>query len=199
MSYMNDTENYDESAYDGEWDEASRKRRPRSRWRMNAARPRPYITRPSPSPVAQVSTAFDRVGSDVRSLRAQGEDIEDKVDASSKNLYRAVAAVRNDLQQTKMLTALLPLLSRPQSKEVADDLRSDNGTLVFAKGEKVVKASDDTLTTLLPLLLIGMSPPSPTGNGAPDGSGGGYGGFGGDSNGSMMMMVVLALALTNKN
>ena len=149
----------------------------------------PARPRPGAPTNQQVNTAFDKVAADVRVLSAQVKEIEQRVETTQSRNTKALTAVRSDLGQTKMISALLPLLSRPETKEVAADVKVGD-TTVFAKGEKVVESGDDTLSTILPLLLL-MGPST-------DGTGtGAQGIFGGDN--SMMMMLVLAFALRKKS
>ncbi|GAA0920738.1 hypothetical protein [Virgisporangium aurantiacum] len=84
-------------------------------------------------------------------------------------------ATRADLQQTKMLAVLLPLLTQ----ETADST-DENGNPV-----KVVTQSQNQLATLLPLLLLlgpGMG-----------GGGDGKGGLGGGDSTMMLLLLVLVL------
>jgi hypothetical protein len=155
-------------------------------------RPRPYVPpRPAPNTVSgpQVTSAFDKVGTDVRALAAQVKEIEARVDTNQGRGSKTLTALRNDLNQTKTISALLPLLSRPGTKEITEDVAGEDGGTVLTKGDKLAKASDDTISLLLPLLLL-------------------TGGFGGGSDSSsqqqggmdssMMMMLVLVLALRDK-
>jgi hypothetical protein len=85
---------------------------------------------------------------------------------------RATDATRADLQQTKMLAVLLPMLT--QETTTAQD---ENGNPI-----KVVTQSQNQLATMLPLFLLmpGLS-----------GGDGKSGGFGGDS--TMLLLLVMLM------
>jgi predicted RNase H-like nuclease (RuvC/YqgF family) len=92
---------------------------------------------------------------------------------------RSTDATRSDLQQTKMLAVLLPLLNQDTT-----DATDDQGRPI-----KVLTQSQNQLTTLLPLLLL-----LPGYSSGGDGRGGG--GLGGGD--STMMTLLLVLLLSRK-
>jgi X-X-X-Leu-X-X-Gly heptad repeat protein len=104
-----------------------------------------------------VASEQDRMGSAFR------KEIEER--------KKSLDAVQKDLQSTKMMSLLLPLLTQ---KPVTVPTAGGGSTQVLTQ-------PNDSLTTLLPFMLL-------MGNN----SGGGSGGmFGGDSSSMMMMMVLL--------
>ncbi|WP_425148540.1 hypothetical protein [Deinococcus sp.] len=86
-------------------------------------------------------------------------------------------AIRRDLRQTRELSAILPLISRPATVQV----RAADGTTSVS----ALSGSSNTMSTLLPLMLM-MSP------GSSDGGSGSGGMFGGD--GSSMLLLAVALS-----
>lgn len=107
-----------------------------------------------------LSTAQDRQGALIR------KEVTDR--------RRSTDATRSDLQQTKMLAVLLPLLTQETT-----DATDDQGRSV-----KVVTQSQNQLATLLPLLLLlpGYS-----------GGGDGKGPLGGGDSTMMLLLLVLLL------
>lgn len=93
---------------------------------------------------------------------------------------KATDGLRNDLQQTKQIAALLPLISQPSSIQAF--VAPTSGAPATQQAQVLV-ASNNTLNTLLPLLLL-------TGDSS-SGSGGGL--LGGSD--STTTLLVLALAL----
>jgi hypothetical protein len=184
MSYYN--EDYDVEMVLGESDDeayGNRKRQPR----FNANRSTAYMQRPTQHGAAStssVSQAFDKVGGDVRKLVDQNKDAESAQSRTNKRLQ----AINNDLQQTKMMSALFPLLLKPETLTLAANVGgSEPGSaVVLHQGDKLLKASDDKISMLLPLLLL---------------MGGNFGGSESgtssesNNNNNMMMMLVLVLAL----
>jgi hypothetical protein len=198
VSYYAQQEDWDdiEAAEIGDWDEAVRRRAtPRRPSPITAARPRPYITRPQtgPAPAREVSTAFERVGTDVRTLATQVKETESEAQAALIRQTKAINALRADLQQTKLMSVMLPLLNKQEVKTFDSDVKVTVGTDtvdLFKKGDKLVRASSDTLSTLLPMMMLmgpGMSGQSSDG----EQSAGGFG--------NPMMMMVMALVLSERN
>lgn len=182
MSYYQD--DYEDVEYElGEYDEASRSR-PRPRYAAQGHQRR-YMqpTRPGAASNGQVSNAFQKVGGDVLKLAEQLKALEARVDANQATARKNFQNLGADLQQTKMFSALLPMLSQPKTLDVAADVVADNTTVLKA-GDKLVRAQDNTLATVLPLLLLSQGPGMP--GAAPGGAD------------NTMMLLVLALTLGNK-
>ncbi|MEQ1564147.1 MAG: hypothetical protein ABMA64_00825 [Myxococcota bacterium] len=192
MSYYQADDYEDVEAELGESDEAAR-RRPRTRYQAQGNRqymPRPQ--RPGAPSTGQVSNAFEKVGADVLKLAEQLKALELRVDANNTVARRGLRTVGADLQQTKMFSAMLPLLSQPKTLDVTGTVVDDKQQVVLKPGDKLLKPQDNTLTTILPLMLMSQSPnPLPSGDQAQAPAGGM------DSN--MMMMMVLALSLSGTN
>ena len=113
-----------------------------------------------------------RVAADVRKLAAGQAVLEEQVAGSVKKL-------RGDTQQSLQMAALLPMLFKPKSKTLAELAAAGEATTA-----KFMIDSNDSLSTMLPLLLMG-------------GMGGGTaGGTGGDNN--MVMMFALMMAMDRK-
>jgi X-X-X-Leu-X-X-Gly heptad repeat protein len=106
-----------------------------------------------------VASEQDRMGSAFR------KEVEER--------KKALDAVQKDLQSTKMMSLLLPMLTQ---KPVTVATAGGGSTQVLTQ-------PNDSLTTLLPFMLL-------MGNNS-GGSSGSGGMFGGDSSSMMMMMVLL--------
>ncbi|MBB5235894.1 hypothetical protein [Deinococcus budaensis] len=83
-------------------------------------------------------------------------------------------AVRRDLQQTKTLAVLLPMISQ----KTEDVVRADGTTA------KVVTQPNDSLTSVLPFLLL-------MGGNSGDAASGGGGMLGGDSSSTLLLALLL--------
>ena len=140
----------------------------------------------------QLQTALAKVGAQIKTNSDAIKTVSDRVSTQADLLGKEVIArkkktdeLEKGLRQTRELTAILPLLSRPKSVQLAD-------TAIVGQGPapKALVDSDDTLSFILPLMLLGGS-----------GSGGGGGMFGGGGSGgddNSMMMLVLALTLSGR-
>jgi hypothetical protein len=110
----------------------------------------------------------------IKTVNTKIADLSAQVARSSKNLGGRV----NEMGQMSML---LPLLTMPQTRRVTTAVA---GTEIAAN-DRVVIDSGDTLTRLLPVLLMSGSL-----GGSPGQSGGM---FGGDNSALMMVAMVMAL------
>lgn len=124
-----------------------------------------------------LSNALKAVESKVNALAAESEKTRAGVRKEIARDRKTDDALRNDIQQTKLLSVLLPLLSQGDSIEVTKD---DGSTA------KVATQSSNQLATLLPILLL-------FGGGYGSGSGDGKPGGLGDP-----VMLILLLTLLNK-
>lgn len=189
-----------------EWDETDESEERVGRRRPFGRRPPPrtapgtgLATGPRPSTQfvtqTQLQTALAKVGAQIKTNSDAIKTVSDRVSTQADLLGKEVVArkkktdeLERGLRQTRELTAILPLLSRPKSVQLAN-----NATVPAAAAGAAPKAlveSDDTLSFILPLMLLSGS-----------GSGGGGGMFGGGGSGgddSSMMMLVLALTLGRK-
>jgi hypothetical protein len=184
MSYY-DNEDHDVEMALGEFDdEASHKQKKHPHYN---AHKQPYMQRPhngGAAPAASVSHAFEKVGGDVKKLVEQSRDLESEQSRNTKQLK----AIHSDLQQTKMLSVLLPLLSKPtDTVNVKNEVKDAQGNVLFNAGDKLLKAKDDKLTLLLPAMLFGMG-------GSSFGGSDSSSGLENNNNNMMMMMMVMAIA-----
>jgi hypothetical protein len=141
-------------------------------------RPQPqaaYVTK------AELQAVTDRIDRDFAATRTGLQQVGSRIDAFAAQHTRDITKIRQEARQQAELSALLPLLMRPQTRQITT---ATNG---LQAGDRVVVDGSDTFATLLPLLLVG---------GGLGGSGttGGGGLFGGDSSG----MLVLALAMSRR-
>ncbi|WP_030194897.1 hypothetical protein [Streptomyces sp. NRRL S-87] len=143
---------------------------------------------PAPASQSQVQSSVRNLDSKIETLGNAVKSLEARTDSLTASQNRLAATVRKeaeerkkgsdviraDLQQTKMLTLLLPMLTQ-ESVDAS----------VGSKQVKVVTQSQNQFSTLLPLLLLmpGMS-----------GGDAGKGGLGGD----MMTNLLLLSMLTKK-
>jgi len=181
-----------------EWDESDEsdersgrgrrgRRSPQTASGTGLSTPRPnsqYVTQ------TQLQTALAKVGAQIKTNSDAIKSISSRVSAQAEMLSKEVVARKKKtdeldkgLRHTREMTAILPLLSKPSTVQL--DPNAVAGTTKPATGPKVLVGSDDTLSTLLPFMLMG-------GMGGSGGSGGGMFG-GGEDNSMMMMMMVLAL------
>jgi hypothetical protein len=107
---------------------------------------------------AQLQAAMSRVGEDVRKLAV-----------SQKGVDGSVSRLRRDQQQFAQMSLMMPLLVRPK-------------VVVLPTGQRVLSGEQDTMSMLLPFMMLGGM----------GGSGGGMMGGGND----MMMMMVMMMALS---
>jgi|GEM_PF-4807527 len=113
----------------------------------------------------QMQAALARVAEDVRKL-ATGQRAQDE------RLSAGLKRLRGDTQQASQMAALLPLLFKPKTKALTELTVTD----------KVMVDSNDSMSMLLPLMLMG-------------GMGGSSTAGGGDN---MMMMMVMMMAMGKK-
>ncbi|MFJ5546333.1 hypothetical protein [Streptomyces sp. NPDC093225] len=169
-----------------EFDESSPSRRSmRTPSRRSSFTPRHA---PTPASQGQVQSSVRNLDSKIETLGNAVKSLESRTDSLTAGQNRLAAtvrkeaeerkkgsdAIRADLQQTKMLTLLLPMLTQ-ESVDAS----------VGSKPVKVVTQSQNQFATLMPLLLLmpGMS-----------GGDAGKGGLGGD----MMTNLLLLSMLTKK-
>jgi hypothetical protein len=177
---------------------------------MEAPRPRP---RPGPVPVARPPTypqqppgggqqgqyvtrvelqaELARVGAQIttnstaiRRVDTRTQTVADSQRRQVTTQRRENAAIRRDVRETRELAAILPLLTpRPQSVALTEPVAG------LAQGERVVvDRGTDTLTTLLPLLLLGGFGGTATGT---SDTGGGSAGGGGGLDSSPLLLIAL--------
>jgi hypothetical protein len=160
----------------------------RGPWRSPARAPgRLYTPRPTSNPVSQVQlqAALSRVSEQLRKSSGAINTVNSRVNAVNKSEKKDNANRQKDLKSINekiQLLALLPLLLKPTAKPL-DGTQLPGG---LATGDKVLVDTGDTLTALLPLLLIGGFGSS----GLATGSGSSDGGMDGAT------LLVLALALS---
>jgi hypothetical protein len=110
----------------------------------------------------------------IKTVNTKIADLSAQVSKNSKNLGGRL----NEMGQMSML---LPLLTMPQTRKVTTGI---TGTEIAAN-DRVVVESGDTLTRLLPMLLMSGS------MGGGSGQSGGM--FGGDNSALMMVAMVMAM------
>jgi hypothetical protein len=183
--YSEDLDSLLDSIEFEEFEEAARPRRAvRTPSRQSSFVPRQPAT---PASQTQVQSAARNLDSKIETLSAAVKALETRTNSLSTAQDRQVSLLRKeaadrrkgtdasraDLQQTKMLAVLLPLLTQEST-----DATDDSGRTV-----KVLTQSQNQLSTLLPLLLL-----------MPGFSGGdGKGGFGGGDSTMMPLLLVLLL------
>ena len=166
----------------------------------NLFQPRPATTTTSTAQYvtqAQLQAALNRVGEQVKTNAQAIATVNTRLNAINEQQARQTAALRKEyadrrkesatlkreLRQTRDLSAMLPLLNRPSTVTVTKEFDP-----AVPAGTKLVIDKGDTMSMMLPFLLMGGM--------------GGMGGMSGsaDSSGdnNMMMMLVLAIALSNK-
>ena len=99
--------------------------------------------------IETLSVAVSRLQQQTASLSTGQDRLAAGVRKETDARKRSTSALQADLQSTKTLSAILPLIS--QSTETAT---------INDKEVKVVTASDNQFASLLPLLLL-MQPPTP--------------------------------------
>jgi hypothetical protein len=139
----------------------------------------------------QLQTSLAKVGAQIRTNSDAIKSVSNRVSSQSVLLTKEVRArkretdqLKKDLNQTRQMTAILPLLSKPSSVELLSTSTKDSST------PRVLVESSDTLSTLLPLMLMGGM------GGSSSGGGGMFGG--GDDNSMMMLVLALTLAPARK-
>jgi hypothetical protein len=180
----------DESDESDEMAERWRRRRPRTASGRGMYPPRPqgnYVTQ------AQLQTALARVGQQIRTNSAAIGTLTTRVNAVSTEQTKQSTALRKEIDERKKqadalrrdtrqkleLLTLLPLISKPTSVTLTQDVAG------LRKDQKVLVDSGDSLTMLLPLLLIGGL-----------GGSSGTGGSGADSSADGSNIALLAIALS---
>jgi predicted RNase H-like nuclease (RuvC/YqgF family) len=184
--YSEDLDSLLDSLEYEEFEEAAPSRRSpvRTPSRQSSFIPRQTTT---PASQTQVQSAARNLDSKIETLSKAVQALETRTNSLSTAQDRQAAlvrkevtdrrrstdATRSDLQQTKMLAVLLPLLTQETT-----DATDDQGRTV-----KVVTQSQNQLATLLPLLLL-----------LPGYSGGdGKGPLGGGDSTMMLLLLVLLL------
>jgi hypothetical protein len=127
--------------------------------------------------IETLSASLKAVESKVNALAAESEKTRAGVRKEVMGARKTDDSLRNEIQQTKLLAVLLPLLTQGDTI----DVEKDDGTVV-----KVATQSTNPLATLLPILLL---------------FGGGYGSGSGDNKSGGLgdpIMLILLLTLLNK-
>lgn len=122
--------------------------------------------------IETLSASLKAVESRVNALAAESEKTRAGVRKEIMTSRRADDSLRSDVQQTKLLSVLLPLLSQGDTI----DVEKDDGTVA-----KVVTRSTSQMSSLLPILLL---------------FGGGFGSGSTDNKGGLGDPVMLILLLT---
>jgi hypothetical protein len=181
-----------ESLESDESDESDEAVRRRPFFRPPATAPGRGLVPPKPQAgfvtEARLEAALARVGAQIKTNADAIKAVNGRLNTVSADISRQAAALKketeerkkeiNGLKNTVQLSALLPLLMKQESVAVPAD-----STLTQFAGKKVVVESTDSLTALLPILLLG-------GLGTP--SEGATAGAGGLGDPMTMMLVVLA-------
>jgi hypothetical protein len=166
---LDDAEDIEDALGEDEWSERRR------RGRRRGARGRGYARSRGQRGAAShtdLQVAASRIGQDIRTLNSDVGTVESRLER-----------FRREQAQSMQMMALLPLLIKPKS--IAINAQVAN----LQPGTKLLVEDGDTLTSLLPLLLIGgMS----GGMGYSAAAGPHPGGMGGMD---PMMLVVLLIAL----
>lgn len=185
--YVEDIDSFLEGIESDEFEERTRRRRPPVR---TPSRQTSFVPRSTPTPATQgqvqaatrtIDSKIETLSNAVKALEARSTGLSASQDRLGAALNKEVAerkkvidGTRADIQQTKMLSAILPLVTQTTADA------TDNTT---GKSVKVLTRSDNQLASLLPLLLL-MSPGA--------GAGDGKGPLGGDNTMMLMMLVLLS-------
>ncbi|GMA15730.1 hypothetical protein E5F05_06115 [Deinococcus metallilatus] len=188
------TEDIDSFLDNLEYDESDERARPRGRQRGQPPLRTPspqssFQPRPSANAVtqAQLQAAVRSLDGKISTLAGNVKTLESRTNSVAAEQDRLAAAmrkeaedrkkttdnIRRDLQQTKTLAVLLPLISQR-----TEDVPRADGTIA-----KVVTQPSDTLSTMLPFLLL-------MGGGPGDSSPGG--GLLGDGSNTLLLAVLLS-------
>lgn len=135
---------------------------------------------------AQLQAAMSRVGEDIRKLATTTKALEESVS-------RSLGKTRREQQQYNQMAMLLPLLSRPKTKEIkslalkATTVPRVAGAAITSDDFEVVTTTvlsgeQDRMALMLPILLM-------------SGMGGGTGGGSGSGGNDMMMLAVAMMAM----
>src|SRR5260370_12742667 len=135
--------------------------RPKVASGQNLYAPRPqtqYVTQ------AQLQTALAKVGAQVRTNSSAISQVGGRVAAASATLNKEsadrkkdITTVKNNLSQTHQMTAILPLLTQPKHITVGGDVQDVNGTTQIMSGTEVLVDGSNSISLLLPLLLLTSS------------------------------------------
>jgi hypothetical protein len=174
-----------------------------------AGRPRPFrppmtasgrgLAPPRPQPgyvtEARLQAALAQVGKQIKTNSDAIKAVNGRVNTIGADVSRQATALKKEIEERKkdnnalrnnvQLATLLPLLVRPSSKDVTGAVA--NTTLV--SGDKVLVDKADSLTTLLPVLLLGGLGTSSDSTSSGSTSSGGIGGF---NDPTTLLLVVLA-------
>lgn len=187
--YTDDLDTLLDGIESAEFEERRRRTRPvRTPPRQSSFVPRTPPVAASQGQVQQTARSLDAkietLSTAVKTLQGQTATLaagQDRLTAGLRkeadDRKKGTAALQADLQSTKTLSAILPMLS--QSSE---ELEVRDGETV--KKVKVITPSDNQLSTLLPFLLL-MQPPTP-----PDAAATAKGPFG-DPLGIVLLATVL--------
>ena len=149
-------------------------------------------SRPQPGFVteARLQEALAQVGRQIKTNSDAIKAVNSRLNTISGDIARQTAALKKEAEERKkdnaelrnavQLSALLPLLVRPPSRTVNENVPNTD----IKKDDKVLIESSNTLTTLLPLLLLGGL----GGSSSPAGTSTG----GGLSDPTTLLLVVLA-------
>lgn len=142
---------------------------------------------------AYVDSALARTAAQIRTNSSAINQLGGRVAAAAATVKKEasdrkkdLSGVRSSLSQTQQISAILPLLSQPQSVSV-NGLGADG----IPDGTKVLVGGSNTLALLLPMMLMTGIGTGTTSDGNQAQSGGLFGG--GDNNSMMMLAMILAL------
>lgn len=166
--------------------------RRRGRPRINTA-PGTGLVPPKPQAgyvtEARLQAALARVGAQIKTNSDAIKEVNTRLSAINAEQTRQAAALKKAIAEQKketavlknniQLAALLPLLIRPATRTIT---KTAGG---LTEGDKVLIDSGDSLSALLPLLLLGGMGSAPA-DGASSGLGGGF------NDPTTMLLVVLA-------
>ena len=145
----------------GEFEERARPSRPRAPVRTPSSRSS-FQPRQAPTAASQtqVQAAARNLDAKIETLSKAVKDLETRTTAISAEQTRTTAAltkeialrkrttdtIRADVQQGKMLSVILPMLTQGDTVEVTDDSTG--------KTVKVLTASDNQFASMLPILIL---------------------------------------------
>jgi len=152
-----------------------------------ASGPAQYVTQ------TQLQAAMARVGAQIKTNSDALKTVNSRVATLSTDITKQTAEIkklttketrdtsglRRDLNSTRQMAAIMPLLSAPKSIALTDQVGN------LPAGTKVVVDSGDNLSLLLPLMMMG-------------GMGGGSGGEGGSGGGMGDMMLPMVLLMSQR-
>jgi hypothetical protein len=152
-----------------------------------AGGPAQYVTQ------TQLQSAMARVGAQIKTNSDALKTVNSRVATLSTDITKQTAEIkklstketrdtsglRRDLNSTRQMAAIMPLLSTPKSQALTEAAGG------LPAGTKVVIDTGDNLSLLLPLLMMG-------------GMGGGSGGEGGSGGGMGDMMLPMVLLMSQR-